>query len=146
MKQKEDIVLQLNEDWNGLHYWTVNQNESELAGNKDKFEFYVVSDDILASILGINSSANPSFSIIGIYVTIVYAVGKFVRIYFDKISTRIVYEELPNPRNLLQLCESIFLYRNFGKLDEEKELYMMLVKIYRSPESMMKITGDNIII
>ena len=41
-----------------------------------------------------------SMSVIGIYVTIVYAVGRFLRIIFDRYSERVIYEELPETQKL----------------------------------------------
>jgi hypothetical protein len=50
-----------------------------------------------------------SMSVIGIYVTIVYAVGNFLRIIFDRYSERVIYEELPNTEKLFEICEGIFI-------------------------------------
>jgi hypothetical protein len=83
-------------------------------------------------------------SIIGIYATLVYTVGKFVRIFFDKISQRVIYEEMPNPNDLFELCEGIYIYRNQRKLREENYLYDLLIRIYRSPETLIKITGTKL--
>ena len=84
------------------------------------------------------------FSIIGIYVTIVYTIARFMRLYFDKISTRVIYEEMPEPSDLIELCEGVYIYRNQGKLEKENMLYDLLIRIYRSPETIMKITGSKV--
>jgi len=83
-------------------------------------------------------------SIIGIYATLVYTVGKFIRIFFDKISQRVIYEEMPEPNDLFELCEGIYNYRNRRDLIEERRLYDLLVRIYRSPETLIKITLEQI--
>lgn len=48
-------------------------------------------------------------SVIGLYATIVIAVGRFVRILFDRIGQRLIFEELPNTKNLYELCEGIYI-------------------------------------
>jgi hypothetical protein len=83
-------------------------------------------------------------SIIGIYATLVYTVGKFVRIFFDKISQRVIYEEMPEPNDLFELCEGVYIYRNQRKLEKENSLYDLLIRIYRSPETLIKITGAKV--
>lgn len=83
-------------------------------------------------------------SIIGIYATLVYTVGKFVRIFFDKNSQRVIYEEMPEPNDLFELCEGVYIYRNQRKLLKENHLYDLLIRIYRSPETLIKITGARV--
>ena len=82
-----------------------------------------------------------SMSVIGIYVTIVYAVGRFLRLMFDRYSQRAMYEELPETQKLFEICEGIFIAQLEGKLQEEKRLYDILIMVYRSPELMIKMTG-----
>lgn len=48
-------------------------------------------------------------SVIGLYATIVIAVGRFIRIIFDRIGQRLIFEEIPNTKNLYELCEGIFI-------------------------------------
>ena len=48
-------------------------------------------------------------SVVGLYATIVIAIGRFIRIVFDKISQRVMYEELPNTKQLFEICEGIFI-------------------------------------
>lgn len=62
---------------------------------------YVYNDDVVRNILG----SAIQLSVIGLYVTIVYTIGKFVRIFFDRISQRVIYEEMPNTDALFELCD-----------------------------------------
>ena len=50
-------------------------------------------------------AAVTNVSVIGLYATFVLAIGRFVRIFFDKISQRVIYEEMPNTDDLFDLCE-----------------------------------------
>jgi len=54
-------------------------------------------------------SGGSSLSVVGAYVTIVYAVGSFLRIFFDRYSEKVIYEELPYPEKLFEICEGIFI-------------------------------------
>jgi hypothetical protein len=83
-------------------------------------------------------------SVVGLYVTIVIAIGRFLRIVFDKISQRVMYEELPNTKQLFEICEGIFIAQMEGNLVHEKQLYDLLILMYRSPEALLKITGTRL--
>ena len=105
----------------------------------------LISDDVISSFFGFNTdSGSVPLNIVGIYVTIVYTIGRFVRIFFDKISMKVIYEELPEPMEIFELCEGIFIYRIQRKLDKENSLYDLLIRIYRSPEVLIRITGQRV--
>ena len=57
---------------------------------------------------------------VGLYTTMVLAIGGFLRMAFDKISQRIIYEEMPNPDKLFELCEGIYIAQLQGDLVKEK--------------------------
>ncbi len=95
---------------------------------------------MISSFFGFNSDGSIPLSIVGIYATLVYAVGKFVRIFFDRISQRVIYEEMPEPSDLIELCEGIYIFRNQRQLENENSLYDLLIRIYRSPEILIEIT------
>lgn len=105
--------------------------------------------------------------IMGLYVSVVLVIGKFVRGFFSEISHSIMFEELPCVDRILKLCTDIFLVRissddcvifqvwsvhysvfvfqvrETGELELEEELYSKLIFLYRSPETMIKWTRDN---
>mmetsp|Transcript_22704 Transcript_22704/g.17130 ORF Transcript_22704/g.17130 Transcript_22704/m.17130 type:complete len:133 (+) Transcript_22704:2623-3021(+) len=85
-----------------------------------------------------------SWSILGLYVAVVYAVGAIIRLVFERISQRVVYEEMPYPEKIFEICEGIFIAQQEGDLVKEKLLYTMLIRLYRSPETIIKITGDKL--
>lgn len=51
---------------------------------------------------------------------------------------------MPEPNDLFELCEGVYIYRNQRKLDKENSLYDLLIRIYRSPETLIKITGAKV--
>jgi hypothetical protein len=50
-----------------------------------------------------------SFSVVGLYATIVVAIGRFLRLIFDRMSQRVIYEEMPDTEQLFEICEGIFI-------------------------------------
>lgn len=107
-----------------------------------------VYDDQSLVILLYNEQVIGSFfgnalqlSVIGLYATIVITIGRFIRIIFDRISQRVMYEELPNTKQLFEICGGIFIAQQEGDLVREKQLYDLLILMYRSPEALIKITG-----
>lgn len=80
--------------------------------------------------------------IMGLYMSVVLVIGKFVREFFSGISHTIMFEELPNVDRILKLCTDIFLVRETGELDLEEDLYAKLIFLYRSPETMIKWTRE----
>lgn len=97
-------------------YWTfevVNDSTPDLSLYTDKQKskygndliLIVYNESVISSVL----SAVISLSVIGVYVTIVYAVGRFLRIIFDRYSERVIYEELPETQKLSEIIEGIFI-------------------------------------
>eukprot|EP00079_Xenopus_tropicalis_P024757 XP_012817734.1 PREDICTED: piezo-type mechanosensitive ion channel component 1 isoform X2 [Xenopus tropicalis] len=82
------------------------------------------------------------YGIMGLYVSIVLVIGKFVRGFFSEISHSIMFEELPCVDRILKLCQDIYVVRERGELELEEELYAKLIFLYRSPETMIKWTVD----
>ncbi|CAH2222990.1 piezo-type mechanosensitive ion channel component 2-like [Pelobates cultripes] len=81
-------------------------------------------------------------SIVGLYMSVVLVIGKFIREFFNGISRSIMFEELPNVDRILKLCTDIFLVRETGDLDLEEQLFAKLIFLYRSPETMIKWTRE----
>ncbi|XP_067308143.1 LOW QUALITY PROTEIN: piezo-type mechanosensitive ion channel component 1 [Pseudorasbora parva] len=82
------------------------------------------------------------YGIMGLYVSVVLVIGKFVRGFFSEISHSIMFEELPCVDRILKICMDIFLVRETGELELEEELYSKLIFLYRSPETMIKWTRE----
>ncbi|TNN63956.1 Piezo-type mechanosensitive ion channel component 1 [Liparis tanakae] len=95
----------------------------------------------LKSDRSLNGSGNQEW-IMGLYVSVVLVIGKFVRGFSSEISHSIMFEELPCVDRVLKLCTDIFLVRETGELELEEELYSKLIFLYRSPETMIKWTRD----
>lgn len=110
------------------------------SSNK-KISFVLLNEFVFGSLFGASIS---NISVIGLYATFVFAIGKFIRLIFANISQRVIYEEMPKPDDLMDLCESIYIARAEGDLKTEQALYELLIRIYRSPEILIKLTGTGI--
>ncbi|RDX99269.1 Piezo-type mechanosensitive ion channel-like protein, partial [Mucuna pruriens] len=89
---------------------------------------------------GILGDTLSKFSIWGLYITFVLAVGRFIRLQCSDLRMRIPYENLPSCDRLIAICEDIYAARAEGELGIEEVLYWTLVKIYRSPHMLLEYT------
>jgi len=153
------IELTLFRPLDGQMYWTFSmpdEDPSALFKEADASIEYEGADtdtdqkqDLVVVVFNENVMASffqgaMTMSIIGIYVTIVFAAGNFLRIMFDRYSERVIYEELPNTERLFEICEGIFIAQLEGDMKTEKKLYDLLIMVYRSPELLIKMTGSRL--
>ncbi|XP_020211265.1 piezo-type mechanosensitive ion channel homolog isoform X2 [Cajanus cajan] len=99
----------------------------------------IVSEETPQGIIGDTLS---KFSIWGLYITFVLAVGRFIRLQCSDLRMRIPFENLPHCDRLMAICEDIYAARAAGELEVEEVLYGTLVKIYRSPHMLLEYTRD----
>ncbi|XVF57384.1 hypothetical protein PTKIN_Ptkin06aG0200900 [Pterospermum kingtungense] len=97
----------------------------------------IVSEETPQGILGDTLS---KFSIWGLYITFVLAVGRFIRLQCSDLRMRIQFENLPSCDRLLAICEDLYAARAEGELQVEEVLYWTLVSIYRSPHMLLEYT------
>ncbi|XP_062843387.1 piezo-type mechanosensitive ion channel component 2 [Trichomycterus rosablanca] len=144
----ENITLSLkkfnNSEGTVQEWWTVNQTKQvknapkSLENATSGLNLYIFSDQVSPPSLGFLAG----YGIMGLYMSVVLVIGKFVREFFSGISHTIMFEELPNVDRILKLCTDIFLVRETGELDLEEDLYSKLIFLYRSPETMIKWTRE----
>ena len=70
--------------------------------NKPEVTF-VINNDYITGSFGLGS-----IGILGLYATVVFAIGKLVRMIFDNAIQRVIYEEMPNPDEIIELCKGNF--------------------------------------
>jgi hypothetical protein len=81
-----------------------------------------------------------SLTVIGIYGTVIYTIGRLLRGFFQDRSKFVLYEELPETQLLLDLCNGIYIARIQGQLPAEYHLYYELLHILRSPELLLEVS------
>eukprot|EP00045_Choanoeca_perplexa_P018139 m.279369 g.279369 ORF g.279369 m.279369 type:complete len:2344 (-) comp17729_c0_seq13:1260-8291(-) len=78
-----------------------------------------------------------SYGVVGLYVSIVLVIGKFLRLSVDQVSHRIIFEDMPQVVTLENLCKAIYIAREHEDLTTEEELFELLLQLYRSPEALI---------
>uniref|UniRef100_A0A8C2E219 Piezo-type mechanosensitive ion channel component 1 n=1 Tax=Cyprinus carpio TaxID=7962 RepID=A0A8C2E219_CYPCA len=132
-KQHSNIILVF---YSAQEWWDIS-----IAGCREScgvLPMVIFNDKVSPPSLGFLAG----YGIMGLYVSVVLVIGKFVRGFFSEISHSIMFEELPCVDRILKLCLDIFLVRETGELELEEELYSKLIFLYRSPETMIKWTRE----
>ncbi|XP_030705330.2 piezo-type mechanosensitive ion channel component 1 isoform X1 [Globicephala melas] len=119
-----------------LEWWVIELQDCQADCNL--LPMVIFSDKVSPPSLGFLAG----YGIMGLYVSIVLVIGKFVRGFFSEISHSIMFEELPCVDRALKLCQDIFLVRETRELKLEEELYAKLIFLYRSPETLIAWTRD----
>eukprot|EP00438_Fugacium_kawagutii_P031272 Skav218644 [mRNA] locus=scaffold365:521862:527343:- [translate_table: standard] len=85
-------------------------------------------------------SGSTNYSLMGIYLGVVYTIGRFLRQVFQDASQRVIYEEMNDTQLLEDLCSGIYIARITGDLESEYAFYYELIRIYRSPQMLLEIS------
>ncbi|XP_062282616.1 piezo-type mechanosensitive ion channel component 2 [Scomber scombrus] len=122
-------------------WWVVEECSPVLVSSEHKchsIEIVVFNDKVSPSSVGFLAG----HGIVGLYMSVVLVIGKFVREFFNGISRSIMFEELPCVDRVLKLCTDIFVVRETGEMELEETLFDKLIFLYRSPETMIKMTRE----
>ena len=63
---------------------------------------------------------------------------------FRNTRYRIMYDELPDVRDLTDLCEGMYIARKQKDLEQETLLHETILRLYRSPQVMLQVTGERL--
>lgn len=132
-----DLVLN-RADFNWWSFRDINSSDIHGCGGLTGPMAVVMSEETPPQ--GILGDTISKFSIWGLYITFVLAVGRFIRLQCSDLRMRIPYENLPSCDRLIAICEDIYAARAEGELGVEEVLYWTLVKIYRSPHMLLEYT------
>ena len=102
----------------------------------ESLEFHTFSDKI--------SEVTSGYSVITFYVTFVLLAGNYVRNFFTGAPEKIMLTELPDPSQLVNLCEGVKTCRYSFELEKEEQLYYVLIEFIRSPEYLRMITKSTV--
>jgi Piezo non-specific cation channel, R-Ras-binding domain len=81
-----------------------------------------------------------SVGITGLYVTLIFGLGRFLRLALTNLRMRIPYQDLPNVAHLVTLCNDIAVAREEREMLLEEQLFYSLLNIYRSPAVLFELT------
>uniref|UniRef100_A0A336MIL0 CSON012824 protein n=1 Tax=Culicoides sonorensis TaxID=179676 RepID=A0A336MIL0_CULSO len=92
---------------------------------------FALEEDLFAKLI---------FLILSMYTLIILVVFLRLRSFTLGHINRIMFEDLPNVDRILQLCYDIYLVREVREYALEEDLFAKLIFIYRSPETLIKVT------
>ena len=81
-----------------------------------------------------------SMNFTGLYFTIVLTASQLLKMMHADMTTRIQYDELPNPLPLLIMCQQILMMRELGDFENEEAIYWQLIEILRNPQILIEMT------
>merc|ERR1712046_284148 len=67
-------------------------SKKTISKEEQNLVIIVHNEHVIGSLFG----QAMQFSVLGIYVSFVIAIGRLIRLLFDRISQRVMYEELPD--------------------------------------------------
>ena len=114
-------------------YFTV---KSYYEGEEEPLEFHIFSDQI--------SETTSGYSVLTFYITFVLLAGSYVRDFLANEPEKIMLEELPHPKKIVELCEGIKIARYSYDFKKEEYLYTILIELMRSPDYMKLITDSSL--
>ncbi|KAJ3424189.1 hypothetical protein M0812_29823 [Anaeramoeba flamelloides] len=114
-------------------YWGINSDSGGVLS------FYIRNADVPKS--SISEIAVSMGGIAGLYIGVIWAIARFLRISVNELAGSIMEEELPNVDMLLSIIEDILWAQKEQNLELEEELFDELIDIFRSSEKLIFITG-----
>ena len=92
------------------------------------FTSYIFSEPVSHS-----SDYFSNAGVIGLYVTIVFTAGRFLRMLVTGQTIRIINDDLPNVDFPVRLCQELLKAREAGDFHSEEFLFWTLIDLYRTP-------------
>ena len=80
------------------------------------------------------------FSVMGLYVSVILVVARAMRVGVMGQHSTIMYRHLPFVDLILVILLDIYMVRESGEYRLEEELFAKMLFLYRSPETMVKVT------
>ena len=110
--------------------------KSVYKGKTQPLELHVFSDQISETTFG--------YSVITFYITFVLLAGDYVREFLQNEPEKIMIEELPHAKKIVDLCEGIRTARYCYDFKNEEYLYTLLIELMRSPDYLKVITDSSL--
>ena len=116
-------------------YFTFNSIDKETE-KEEPVEFHTFSDQI--------SETTSGYSVLTFYVSFVLLVGSYVREFLESEPEKIMLEEMPHPKKIVELCEGVKIARYSYDFRNEEYLYTVLIELLRSPDYLKLITDSSL--
>jgi len=100
----------------------------------------VVENIVTSSGVATGIFADDSFSLGGLYITVVFVVGNILRSAMKGISQKIIFTEMEDVSVPVFLCSSIIKARRVENYYVEHQLYLHLIQLFRRPDQLYELT------
>ena len=127
------------------HWWEMHQADVDASPFNtslgDGLQVVLVAD----RIAGGNSLGSVlSGGLLAFYALTVYAIGRSIRSVLGGTRYRLMVDEMPDTRDLLDLCEGVYIARREKRLLRETELTEIVLRLFRSSETLLQLTGTEL--
>jgi len=143
---------------NGMwdQWWDIQEKAPKKSAGH--IEVFAVSSEVMGSYMGIGSTVSQ-LGVVGLYVSVVFVVGRVLRGYVANLQSRVMFEDMEDVTVPLFLCRSVVLAREeagtafdnehgdikiANALELENHLYWELIRLYRQPEKLFRYTTANV--
>ena len=99
-------------------------------------EFHTFSDQI--------SETTQGYSVLTFYISFVLLAGTYIREYLQSEPVTIMFDEMPHPKKIVDLCEGVKIARYGYDFKNEEFLYTILIELLRSPDYLKLITDSSL--
>ena len=114
-------------------YYTIKTIEN---GETEPLELHIFSDQI--------SETTSGYSVLTFYISFVLLAGSYIREFLASEPEKIMLEEMPHPKKIVELCEGIKISRYSYDFKNEEYLYTILIELMRSPDYLKLITDSSL--
>lgn len=139
--KKIDVVLNLicNQSTDGKVDYTKSYFTLKKSDSRDIYPgitFHTFSDKV--------SKTTASYDVLTFYLSSILVIGRLIRGAISGEAEKIILTEMPEPSNLINLCEGIKISRYRNEFEREEHLYFVLIDFMRSPEILKLLTKSSL--
>ena len=85
-----------------------------------------------------------SGGLIAFYLAVVVGIGRSIRSVLGGTRYRLMVDEMPDTRDLIDLCEGVYIARREKRLMRETQLTELILRLFRSSETLLQLTGSQL--
>ena len=112
------------------------KNKNLENNNTEPIEFHTFSDQI--------SETTSGYSVLTFYISFVLLAGTYIREFMECEPEKVMLEEMPHSKRIIELCEGIKIARYCYDFKNEEYLYTVLIELLRSPDYLKLITDSSL--
>ena len=115
---------------------SIKKNSNTTIEKKEPLSFHIFSETI--------SPTTSSYSVYAFYTAVILVFGEYVRDFCKGEPEKVMLNEMPEPKKMVDLCEGITIARSSHDFRMEKKLYFILIELLREPTYLREITKSSV--